>query len=179
MKSSTIRIKHGIHHSACGKGLKTVNKTFYSRWQGMRSRTTNPKASHYQDYGGRGIKSDEFALFIDFYDSMYESFCEKSKEIGEQNVSLERIDVNGDYTKENCTWIHIKNQHGNCRKTKKFYVTFPDGHTEYCESVIMFAKQYNLDTQSIYDCISGKYAQHRGFKFKKADEGVSLTEVKK
>ena len=168
MKSSTIRIAHGIKHSACGKGLKTKNKTFYDRWQAMRSRTTNPKTDHYKDYGGRGINSDEFEYFIDFYDAMFDSFIEKAKEIGESNTSLERIDVDGNYTKENCIWIDKHDQPKNQRKTIRFIVTYPDGHEEYHENVLAFAREHGLDDQSIYDCVHGKYSQHKGYKFRNA-----------
>ena len=168
MLGSTIRIKHGIMHSACGEGIKTKNKVFYNRWQAMRTRTNNPNYSHYADYGGRGINSDEFENFVDFYDAMYESFIEKAKEIGENNTSLERIDVNGNYTKDNCIWIDKHAQPKNQRSTIRCIVTFPDGHEEYCDNVPSFAKEHGLDDQSIYDCVHGKYAQHYGYKFRSA-----------
>lgn len=168
MLGSTIRIEHGITHSACGQGLKTNNKVFYNRWQSMRTRTNNPNYPHYADYGGRGINSDEFENFVDFYDAMYKSFVEKSKEIGENNTSLERLDVNGNYTKDNCVWIDKHDQPKNQRKTIRCIVTFPDGHEEYCDNVPSFAKKYGLDDQSIYDCVHGKYVQHYGYKFRSA-----------
>ena len=168
MLGSTIMIVHGILHSACGKGLKTKNKIFYSRWQSMRTRTNNQQYIHYDDYGGRGINSDEFENFIDFYDAMYGSFIEKAKEIGENNTSLERIDVNGNYTKDNCIWIDKHDQPKNQRTTIRCIVTFPDGHEEYCDNVPSFAKKYGLDDQSIYDCVHGKYSQHYGYKFRSA-----------
>ena len=166
MLGSTIRLEHGIKHSACGKGLKTINKTFYNRWQAMRTRTNNPNYPHYADYGGRGINSDEFKYFIDFYDAMYASFAEKAKEVGESNTSLERIDVNGNYTKENCIWIDKHDQPKNQRKTIRFIVTFPDGHEEYHDNVPSFAKEYGLDPESIYSCYHGEYKQHYGYKFR-------------
>lgn len=169
MKTSTIRRKSGITHKACGRGLKTINKTFYDRWQGMRLRTNNPSYQHYKDYGGRGINSDEFENFIDFYDTMYESFCEKAKEIGESNVSLERLDVDGNYCKDNCVWIDKHDQPKNQRRTVKFIAVFPDGHQEICKNVQDFARKYNLDDQSIYDCIYGKFKQHYGYQFKLVD----------
>ena len=167
MLSSTIRLKKGINHSACGKGLKLKNKTFYERWQSMRFRTTNPNYDHYDCYGGRGINSDEFEHFIDFYDSMFDSFVEKANEIGEKNVSLDRIDPDGNYTKDNCRWIHKNDQPKNQRRTVDFIAIFPDGHEEVCRNVREFAKTHNLDDQSIRDCISGKFKQHKNYKFRR------------
>lgn len=76
MLKSTLTRHSGTTHKSCGKGLKTKSKLFYNRWQAMRTRTNNPNYEHWKDYGGRGIKSDEFEYFIDFYDAMYESFEE-------------------------------------------------------------------------------------------------------
>ena len=115
MLSSTIRLKHGITHKACGKGLKTKDPVFYDRWQAMRTRTTNPNYQHYADYGGRGISSEAFKYFIDFYDAMYPSFKALADKIGSNNVSLERMDVNRDYTPQNCIWIPLVEQHCNTR----------------------------------------------------------------
>lgn len=169
MLSSTIRLKHGTAHKACGKGLKTQNKVFYERWQSMRSRTNNPNSPHYDVYGGRGINSDAFEYFIDFYDTMYESFVEKANEIGENNTSLDRIDCNGNYCPENCRWIYKNDQQKNVRKILKFEVTFPDGHTEIRENSTEFAKENGLDPESVRLCIKGKYSQHKGFKFRQLD----------
>lgn len=169
MLSSTIRLKRGITHKACGRGIKTKDPIFYDRWEAMRTRTTNPNYEHANCYIERGINSDEFENFIDFYDSMYSSFIEKSNEIGKNNTSLERIDPNGNYTKENCIWIHKNEQQGNQRKTVKFIVTFPDGHEEEHKNVLKFAKENNLDANTILDVMNPKKGttKHKGYKFKR------------
>lgn len=91
----------GTTHKSCGKGIKQTNFRFYSIWQNMRTRTTNKNSDHFDCYGGRGIKSDQFANFIDFYDLMFDDYVTKTKQYG-CSVSLERIDVDGDYTVDNC-----------------------------------------------------------------------------
>lgn len=91
----------GTMHKSCGQGLKQTNLRFYSIWQNMRTRTTNQNSDHFDCYGGRGIKSDQFANFIDFYDLMFDDYIAKTKQYG-CLVSLERIDVDGDYTVDNC-----------------------------------------------------------------------------
>ena len=121
MRDHTVFRKSGTCHSACGKGLHLKDPIFHERWQAMRTRTTNPNYHAYDRYGGRGINSDEFQYFIDFYDKMYPSWVEACKIIGDpHNVSLERIDVNKSYSSENCKWIHKRDQPKNTCKTIRF-----------------------------------------------------------
>lgn len=174
MLSSTIRLEKGITHRACGKGLKTLDPIFYNRWQGMRTRTTNPNYEHANCYSGRGIDSEEFKYFIDFYDAMYESFIEKANEIGKNNTSLERINFNKGYTKENCTWIHKNEQQGNTRTVVHFIAIFPDGHSEIHKNVNKFANEHGLDANTILDAMNGRISQHRGYKFIRLQRMVNI-----
>lgn len=170
MLSSTIRIKHGTTHKACGKGLKTESKIFYSRWQAMRTRTNNPNYRCSKDYLERGINSDEFELFIDFYDALYDDFCKLAKEIGEENVSLERVDVNKSYTKENCIWIHKKEQQSNTRKNVRFKVVYPDGKvSEEKVDLRKFALENSLNYSCIRDVYTGRLKEYKGYKIIKID----------
>lgn len=149
MLSSTIRYEKGIAHKSCGKGIKTSNKIFYNRWKSMRTRTCNKNYEHADCYINRGIKSDEFKYFIDFYDKMFSSFNELAKKIGEENVSLERIDVNKDYSSANCIWIDKKEQQQNTRRTVYFEVMYPDGHKEIKRDLRNFAKEQQLNYNAL------------------------------
>lgn len=164
MLTSTIRMKHGITHKSCGKGLKTKDPIFYNRWQAMRTRTTNQNHAHANCYVNRNINSDEFQYFIDFYDAMYKSYLELANKIGKENTSLERIDVNGNYTKENCTWIPKTKQQGNTRRNATFKATYPDGHEENYKNLRKFAKENNLDYGSLSDILNNRRTTpHKGF----------------
>ncbi len=175
MMTGPCLAKHiGTTHTACGKGIKLKDKAFYNHWCAMRTRTTNPNQDHWKDYGGRGINSDKFANFVDFYDGLYESYKEARALFGEKNVSLERVDVDGHYCVENCKWIHVADQKGNQRKTIYFEITFPDGHSEVCRNVRKFARDHGLNASSLNDLINGRLQSLKGYRGHRVErEGVT------
>lgn len=80
-REKRTQLKHlknglGISHKTCGLGLKQKDKRFYQIWNDMRKRTTNPKSNQWANYGGRGITSNDYKYFIDFYDDLYQSYEE-------------------------------------------------------------------------------------------------------
>lgn len=82
-------------------------------WLSMRQRCNNSKNKSYKDYGGRGIKVCED--WSDF--SVFEDWAlKKGYKVG---LSIERINVNGGYLPENCTWIPLCEQGKNTRRTLK------------------------------------------------------------
>ena len=79
-------------------------------WCGMNNRC-NPNHINTRGYAERGIKiCDEW--------KSYEAFAEWARNSGyNDDLSIERIDVNGDYCPENCTWIAFSKQARNRRTT--------------------------------------------------------------
>ena len=99
-----------------------MSKTrFYSIWAGMLKRCNNKSSPSYVNYGARGVSvSEKWNDFIGFKEDMYESYKKHVEEFGEINTSIERIDVNGDYTAENCTWATRKQQNTNTRQVMHY-----------------------------------------------------------
>lgn len=77
-------------------------------WTGVRKRCTNPRCKSYKNYGGRGIiLSPKWNNFIHFYNDMKEGYAD--------DLSLDRIDHNGNYEPGNCRWATQKTQNRNRR----------------------------------------------------------------
>ena len=72
----------------------------YRTYVAAKGRCNNIKGKDYHNYGGRGIKMlwDDFNSFSR---DMYMSFLIHVSLYGEYNTTLERIDVNGHYCKDN------------------------------------------------------------------------------
>lgn len=82
-------------------------------YNSMKYRCTNPKHVSYDIYGGRGIKVCEEWL------QDFQSFYDWAIANGYSNdLTIDRIDVNGDYEPDNCRWTTWKEQAKNKRKPK-------------------------------------------------------------
>lgn len=108
-----------------GEKLKKYNdrdRKLYYRWSNMKSRCYKPNNRAYKNYGGRGIKmcpewENDFYAFRDW--AIQNGY--------DESLSIDRIDVNGDYCPENCRWTTNKIQMNNRRSNR--YITI-DGVTK-------------------------------------------------
>ena len=94
----------------------------YRVWAHMKGRCNNPNDHGYKDYGGRGIK------ICDEWNNSYESFREWAIHNGyQEDLTIDRVNVNGNYEPNNCRWVTNLVQARNKRET--IYVTC-DGVTK-------------------------------------------------
>lgn len=99
-KSGNNRRTHGKHDTR-----------LYRIWQAMKNRCYNKNAPDYQKwYGGRGIK------MCDEWKNNFLSFYEWSINNGySDELSIDRINYNGDYEPSNCRWATTKEQANNTK----------------------------------------------------------------
>lgn len=88
----------------------------YNTWKNMRSRCNNINSKDYPMYGGRGVRiCPEWDWYPNFEDwALSHGYAE--------GLSIERIDVNGNYCPENCTWIPKNQQSRN--RSNTIYLTY-------------------------------------------------------
>jgi hypothetical protein len=87
------------------------NRAMYRVWRGMLARCGNEKSTRYQNYGGRGIKvCDRWMDFKNFLADMGDR---------PDGLTIDRIDVNGNYEPGNCRWADLSTQANN--KTNSAY----------------------------------------------------------
>lgn len=98
-----------------GKAKKTHGETktrLYNVWAGMKARCYDENQSRFKDYGGRGIE------ICDQWGNSYEAFRDWAIAAGyESELTIERLDVNGNYCPENCKFITMADQARNKRNT--------------------------------------------------------------
>lgn len=105
-------IKRNTKHN-----LYKSNKRIFDIWNNMIQRCENTRNPNYKNYGERGISvCEEWHKLENFIEwAIKAGYVEKNKQDRKNVLSLERIDVNGNYEPLNCKWIPFKEQNKNKR----------------------------------------------------------------
>lgn len=100
---------------SCGCARKKLatkdSHPLYSRWKGMLQRCRDANCEKYPRYGGRGIQVCD--RWLDF-----DSFVEDMGAPPTKQHTLDRIDLNGNYCKENCQWADAETQMNNTSQNR-------------------------------------------------------------
>lgn len=137
-RSRIASVKHGLSET-----------TEFSTWTDIQTRCYNKNSTAYSSYGGRGIK---------VCDRWLESFRNFLDDMGKrpQNMSIDRINNDGDYEPSNCRWATVSQQQRNKRNKRLIEIDGVKKHL--CE----WAKETGLFASTIL------------IRLKAGDSGVSL-----
>ena len=134
--NSTSLVRGKIKSCGCLSRERTTTHNLsrtptYKSWQMMRQRCTNIHDDSYPHYGARGITvCEKWGTFEGFYEDMGDR---------SDGTTLDRIDVNGHYCKENCRWATNETQQNN--KRNNTYVQF----NNKIQTLAQWARELNID----------------------------------
>lgn len=107
----------GCSRSTISKGYRNKNIRIYNIYQNMKQRCYDKNAKSYKNYGARGI------IVCKEWLEDYELFYNWAINNGyKNNLSIDRVDVNGNYEPSNCRWATREQQANNTRNSR--YITY-------------------------------------------------------
>ena len=143
----TMNLKHGA--TAGRMGDKNSYPSSYKIWCSMKQRCYDQNLPQYKFYGARGISvCERWHDYANFIADMGEPPAE---------MSLDRIDNNGDYSPENCRWTDWKTQQRN--KRNAHLITY-QGETK---SLAEWADHLGISRGKLHNRIFRGWDVHRAF----------------
>jgi hypothetical protein len=126
------RLHEGERRKAV-KGEIYSQEPWYGTYRGMMDRCENPNSANYHLYGGRGIK-----VCDEWHDiKVFKKWVESSGY--SQGLSIDRIDVDGNYEPSNCRFANRMTQANN---TSKNHIVELNGHRM---TIAEFARVMNIN----------------------------------
>lgn len=114
----------------------------YKVWQGMKTRCYDKNFMYYYNYGGRGI------TICDEWKNDFSKFYEWIINNGyEEGLTIDRINVNGNYEPNNCRWITKREQNNNMNKT--IFIEYNGKR----QTISQWSKELNISRVALYERI--------------------------
>lgn len=150
--SNALHSKYGCHHCYLKKLMKNpiiikhnmTNTKIYKCWQDMKARCYDIKKHQFNDWGGRGISvcEDWKNDFMSFYNWAINNGYQ-------EDLTIDRIDVNKGYYPSNCRWVsrHIQSANRRVFKNNKsgfVGVSYEKDKKKWRASINVNKHKYNL-----------------------------------
>ena len=133
-----------------------IKTRLYHTWGNILYRCRNQNASNFKTYGGRGINvCKEWESYINFRDWALQNGYK-------DGLSIERVDVNGNYCPENCKWITALEQ----QKNRRDSIFFNGEHMK------VVATRMGISVGLVYNRIRAGWSVEKALFTPKANRGV-------
>lgn len=106
-----------------------TNTRFWTIYRGIIQRCNDTNSIGYKRYGGRGVKC-LWVTFEDFKNDMYQSY--------QDGLTIDRLDNDGDYCKENCRWSTPRQQANN--RSSNYMIT----HSGKTQSMADWSRELDM-----------------------------------
>ena len=120
------------------------NTRLYNIWMNMKQRCSNKNHPKYKNYGAKGISvCDEWLNMINFYNWAMDNGYNN-------NLTIDRIDLNGNYEPNNCQWISLSENSRKKTTTKIDIIKAQEIRSRISEKWSDLAKEYIVCESTIY-----------------------------
>jgi len=185
IKTGAIRDPFYKHIAGIGcLGNASRRHFLYNRWRAMISRCYSEVDKSYKYYGNNGIYvCDDWHCFENYIKDVvklegYNEEKVKNKELNLDKDILSDVE-NKCYSPETCKWVtFIENNNTRSIRTVKYFeaTRIIDDYKEISNVIIEFARKYNLDNNSINNCLNNRRKTHKGWKFSYIED-IPLVEL--
>lgn len=135
----------------------------YNVWRNIKYRCNCKTCKMYKHYGGRGIK------LCNEWSNNYESFYNWSMNNGyQEGLSIDRINVNGDYEPSNCRWATQEEQANNT--TKNIYIDYKGNK----KTISQIAKENGFRPSMLYYRLSKGLSVEEALELGKVKAGYNV-----
>lgn len=138
---------------------KLKKERLYVIWIGIKQRCLNVNCNEYKRYGHKGIK------ICDSWLNDYQDFKKWSMKNGyKENLSIDRIDVYGNYEPSNCKWSDAKEQANN--RTNNLNITF----NNKTQTLAQWSEELNITYSCLYRRIKSNWSIEKAFNLNNNNE---------
>lgn len=124
-----------INYPKTRDGRTTEHKATYNSWRAMKERCNNPKYRCYARYGGRGIAICERWQGADGFANFLQDMGERPND-----MTLDRINLDGNYEPNNCRWADQKTQLRNSSKVLNAILTESELENAACSRSVVYKR---------------------------------------
>ena len=144
-EGNKCHLKHGLRKTR-----------LYRIWSNIKTRCYNEKDPHFERWGKRGI------LMCEEWETNFKSFYDWAIENGyNDDLTIDRIDNDGNYEPNNCRWVTIKYQNRNKRNVK--FITYK-GETK---TIPEWTKEIGLGKETIRERLKRGWSESEAIEGKK------------